>query len=75
MNHKMWAQWKDFRLTEEDEEWDQALEMVRALNTLKYEIGELQHKKQIAWGEKNQQKAKQIMDTANTLIQKIKKIR
>ena len=71
----MWTQWKDFRLNEEDEEWDQALEMVRALNTLKYEIGELKYKKQIAWGEKNQQKAKQIMDTAKTLMQKIKKIR
>jgi len=73
MNHKMWAQWKDFRLNEEEVE--PALEMVRALNTLKYEIGELEYKKQMAWGEKNPKKAKQIMDTANTLMQKIKKIR
>jgi len=69
----MWAQWKDFRLNEEEAE--PALEMVRALNTLKYEIGELQYQKQIAWGEKNPKKAKQIMDTAKTLMQKIKKIR
>ena len=43
MNHKMWAQWKDFRLNEEEVE--PALEMVRALNTLQYEISELEYKK------------------------------
>ena len=73
MNHKMWAQWKDFRLNEE--EVGLPLEMVRALNTLKYEIGELQYKKEIAYGEKDPRKAKLIMDTAKKLTELVKKIR